>query len=109
LDLLSAYDKTQDELFINVADYLAVKMIRVSQEDYVIINALQIKKRRQALDIEDEETLENILNQTDRLDIKCAVNILLDNKHLAKKQLAELAPDIQKSFRKQPLYALMSA
>lgn len=39
--------------------------------------------------------------------ILCAVNILLDNKHRAKKLISQLSEEDQKTFRNYPIYYLM--
>ena len=106
LNLIHAYDGTKDERLLEVADYILKKLIEIlGQDDYLMINELQIKKRLSGLDETDKKTLSAI--ESDDFMLLCGKYILLDSKGEFKKYFKKLTEDEQKMFSDFPIYTLL--
>ncbi|MFR2794488.1 MAG: hypothetical protein ACLTBS_08450 [Eisenbergiella sp.] len=108
LEILSAYDATKNEKYFDMATVLITKLLEVNRDDEGgIINRLQLIKRKRGLSAEEIAELEIMEEQTENDMLKCAVNILLENKHRAKKMISQLSEEDQKAFRNYPIYKLL--
>ncbi len=108
IELVAAYDMTQNENYFIAAEMIIDKVLEVSPDDeYGIINKMQLIKRKGELSEENIATIERIEEMTDELIIKCAVNILLDNKGRAKKILAAMSKDERERMMSYPIHNLL--
>ena len=108
IELLSAYDKTQDEKLYNIAMFLANKFEETdSDNQYGIINKLQLLKRKRAFTDTEIAELEEIYQSPFDDLVVCAVEILLENKYAAKKRMAAMPTENQELFREFPIYNLL--
>ena len=106
IELMWAYDDTKNEKYYNVALLIIEKLIELDNDNSAaIINRMQLIYRKRTLSEEEMEKLESIEEQ-DHL-TKCAVNILLDNKRIAKKYLEKLSEEEINKFKQNPIYNLL--
>ena len=108
IEVLAAYDSTQNEKYYNFASRILDKLLRLSpNNDYWKLNQLQLIKRKSDLQEEELQKLEEIEERTDDVKVRCASNILLENKRRAKKILEEMDEDDKKTFVQYPIYNLL--
>lgn len=108
VEILAAYDLTNNEKYYNIAELLTNKLLEMSPDcELWKLNKYQLAKRKRILSEEELQDIEMILEKTD-LDItKCAANILLDNKRQARKILENLSEEDQLGFKEFPIYNLL--
>ena len=108
VEILSAYDKIHNEIYYEVADRLMNKVLEVNSEsEYGIINKMQLIKRKKELSQEQIEKLEEMEENANDLMVKCAINILLENKRMAKKLIEKLTIEEQEKLMSFPIYGLL--
>ncbi|WP_312070389.1 hypothetical protein [Anaerotignum propionicum] len=108
LELVAAYDKTYNQVYFDVANMIVDKILELSPEnEYGIINKMQLIKRKRQLNENEILKLEDLESKSVNPMTKCAVNILLENKRNAKKILDELPEEIQNEMRSYPIYSLL--
>ena len=108
IELLAAYDVTHNEKYYNTSKLIMEKILdKCSDDEYSVINMLQLVKRKGAFTEEQIIKLEEIEENTDNPNSKCAVNILLENKRQAQKILSSLSEAEQKDFKRYPIYNLL--
>lgn len=108
VELLAAYDITKNEKYYDMAKLISNKLLDVSpQNEYWIINKLQLLKRKRELSEEELQELEKIEEQTKDKQVICAANILLDNKRKAHKKIEELSKEEKEVFMNYPIYNLL--
>lgn len=108
VELVAAYDITCNEVYYNVAMRIIERILEVLPEDeYGIINKMQLLKRKGELCEKDILILEQIEENSDNLMTLCAVSILLENKRKVMKLIAELPEEKQKEIKGYPIYNLM--
>lgn len=108
IELLSSYDTTKKEVFFNLAECINKNMLLAFPNDEAtILNSIQLKKRKSDLSAHEITKLELILNQTTSTTIKYCTNILLENKHEAKKLFNTISKDEQNFLLKHPIYNLL--
>ncbi len=108
VEFVAAYDMVHNEIYYDIANYMIDKVLEVLPEDeYGIINKMQLLKRKRILSEEEIIKLEKIEEKSYNPIIKCAVNILLENKRKAQKLLLELPEEDQKAMMSYPIYNLL--
>lgn len=108
IEILSAYDVVRCEKYYNIAKKISDKLLDVSPtEAYLIINKLQLIKRKRSLTEDELQELESIEANSSDKKVICAVNILLENRRRAEKILNEMASEDKKVFLTYPIYNLL--
>lgn len=108
IEILSAYDAIKSEKYYNMAKVISDKLLAVnSKANYIKINRLQLIKRKRSLSEDELQELEIIENNTDVKEVICAVNILLDNKRKAQKELDGMPDEDREAFMTYPIYNLL--
>lgn len=108
VEILSAYDTTKNEKYYDIAKLLITKLLEVDAEnEYGIINQLQLLKRKRELSEEEISKLERLEEVSEDDMVVCAVNVLLENKHKAKKLIDQLSEERQEMFKGFPIYNLL--
>ncbi|MCH5250687.1 MAG: hypothetical protein J1E98_12170 [Lachnospiraceae bacterium] len=105
LKLIQVYDQNKDVEMLEIALYIINKLRTILGENqYYLINELQIKKRQGLFDKTDKSILTKI--ESDDLQLLCAKNILLGQKLEAKKYYESLPEDTKEFFDDLPIYTL---
>lgn len=108
MEILSAYDITKNETYYNLARLVIEKLLAVDSNKLEIrISYLQLIKRKRDLTEGELQELENIEVGTNDKMMACAVNILLENKRKAKKELDEMSNEDKETFMSYPIYNLL--
>lgn len=108
VEILSAYDEVHNETYYDVAELLINKVLEVNpNSEYGIINQMQLIKRKNELSGEQIAKLEEMEKKTNDSMVKCAINILLENKRVARKILEEMNVDKQNELMSYPIYNLL--
>lgn len=108
VEILSAYDTTKNEKYYDMAKLIITKLLEVDEEnEYGIINQLQLLKRKRELSAEEVDKLESLEVTSEDDMVVCAVNVLLENKHKARKLISQLSPEKQEMFKDFPIYNLL--
>lgn len=108
IEILAVYDAIKNEKYYNLAKVISDKLLAVDSEaNYIKINRLQLIKRKRSLSEDELQELENIESNTDIKEEICAVNILLDNKRKARKELDGMSDENRKVFMTFPIYNLL--
>lgn len=108
VEILAAYDITRNEKYFDMAQLLSNKLLQVDENnEYGIINKLQLLKRKRELSEDEISVLEKLEENTNDSMVRSAVNILLENKHNAKKLVNQLSEEDQATFKQFPIYNLL--
>lgn len=108
VEIMSAYDKTKNEKYYKMSKLLITKLLKVKRTDEIsLINYYQLIKRKRDFSEKEIFELEQIEDKTDNKLIICAVNILLENKNLAKRLIEQLPEEQQRIFKDFPIYNLL--
>ena len=106
IELMWAYDDIENEKYYNAAFLIIEKLIELDNDNVAAtINRMQLIYRKKELAEEEMRKLEAIDDQ-DYL-AKCAANILLDNKRIAKKYLEKMSEEDKNKFKQSPIYNLL--
>lgn len=108
IEILAAYDTTKNEKYFNIVKFISDKLYEMDpNRQYWIINKLQLIKRKRDFTDDEIKELEEILeNPIDDL-VSCAVDILLENKHSARKKIKRLPDEDRELFEKFPIKNLL--
>lgn len=108
LQLIGTYELNGEDEFLSMAMQILGRLLEVYPEDDIYtINVMQIKKRRDLLEKDDEETLFAIKERTENQQIHCCINILIGNYYDAKKILEKMDEEERNSFIKYPIIKLL--
>ena len=109
LELLKAYDETQEDEFLQEATRLAEWLIKAEcLEGISTVNYLQCIARRKKLSEEQETELIELLERyNDNEQMKAGIHILLENHKMAKRCLEQLDEEQRTEIYQFPIYALM--
>lgn len=108
VEVLSAYDSTKNEKYYDMATLLIAKLLEVDENnENGIINHLQLLKRKRELADEEISKIEKLEESTENEMIICAANILLENRHQAKKLMNQWSEEKQELFKNFPIYNLL--
>lgn len=108
VEILSAYDTTKNEKYYDLAKIIADKLLQINpQSDYWKINRLQMLKRKRILSEEELLELENMEQGASDMKLLCAINILLENKRDAQKNLNDMEKADREMFITYPIYNLL--
>ena len=105
LELIKAYDESNEQKWLEFAEYLIDKILEFSNSPSYIINKLQIIKRIRNLSQEEKDELYEIKeNEKDNM-IQCGIAILLDNSSDFERHFNKL--ENKEEFEKFPIYNLI--
>lgn len=104
LILINVYDRNSDPNFLDLADYLLHKLEPYVQKDLLLLNMMQIKKRRTGLNGEDLEQINRI--DSDEIHILFGKNVLLGNKQHAKQCFDRFSKEDKERYIQFPIYEL---
>ena len=104
LKMINVYDITNDAKFLDYADNLIDELMLLKNEDYLILNKMQIKKRKGKLSETDLEMIKNI----DGKDIGTCFGkyVLLEDKAKVRECFEEFSKEEKELFEKYPIYYL---
>lgn len=104
LILINVYDRNSDTHFLDLADYLLHKLEPYVQKDLLLLNMMQIKKRRTGLNGEDMEQIKSI--DSNEIHILFGKNVLLGNKQHAKQYFDSFSKEDKERYIQFPIYEL---
>lgn len=105
LELIKAYDKSNEQKWLEFAEYIIDKILEFSNSPTYIINKLQIIKRKRNLNKEEKDKLYEIKeNEKDDM-IQCGIAILLNNISDFERYFNKL--ENKEEFEKFPIYNLI--
>ena len=104
LILINVYDRNSDIHFLDLADYLLHKLEPYVQKELLMLNMMQIKKRRTGLSAEDLNIISSI--DTDELHILFGKYVLLGNKQQAKTCFDRFTIEDRERYAQFPIYEL---
>lgn len=104
LNVLDAYDKTNNKELLDYAEYLILKLLE-KKEDYDIyyINYCQILKRKGELSEKEQEILVSIKENSERKDVKLSCCLLLDSKLESKLLINKMCKEDLEEYKKYPI------
>ena len=104
LILINVYDINSDTHFLDIADYLLHKLEPYAQRELLLLNKMQIKKRRNGLSLEDLSIISRI--DSGELHILFGKYVLLGNKQQAKKYFDKFTIEEKERYKQFPIYEL---
>ena len=103
--MIKAYDESNEQKWLEFAEYLIDKILKFSSSPVYRINKLQIIKRIRNLNQEEKDELYEIKeNEKDDM-IQCGIAILLDNSSDFERYFNKL--ENKEEFEKFPIYNLI--
>lgn len=105
LEAILAYDENKNKKLLEYANFLLDKIINIeSMHEIAIINKCQIKKRLGKLTLDDKFELMKIFEKKkDNLIYSISINLLIDKKEDAKKELENLTEYEKEEYLKYPI------
>ena len=108
VELIAAYDRIHNETYYNVGMYMMDKMLIIKPDDeYCLLNRMQLLKRKRELSEEELLQLESIEQKSDDPMVKCGANILLGNKRTVQKIFDGMSKEQQEVMTSYPIYNLL--
>lgn len=108
IEILSAYDTTKNEKYYNTAEFICDKLMEINPDAvHLKLNRLQLIRRKREFTEDELQELEELESDTNDKKVVCAVNILLENKRRAKKELDEMSKEDKEVFMSYPIYNLL--
>lgn len=104
LKMINVYDITNDAKFLEYADDLFDELMLLKNEDYLILNKMQIKKRKGNLSELDLKIINNI--DDENIVVSFGKNVLLQNKTEARKCFDKFSKEEKEIYEKYPIYNL---
>ena len=109
LNILSAYDKTNNQELLRVAEKMADWIYENGREsfdkDIALLNVLQIARRQRELNLDEIQKLCDLVeNGNTREDIKVGTYLLLGNQAAAQVHLNKLSEQEQDDFKEYPIF-----
>lgn len=105
-EMLRAYDEQEnknEELLLTAEKYSDWLTEIIGKTNEMILNKLQIIKRRRAFDSEEISFLQNLRKNTDNIQIKCGANLLLGKKEVAQDCFDEMDEEDKEVFITYPV------
>ncbi len=108
LEIISSYDSQKEKAseLLKFAEELCSYICQFKQEDYeeiMLLNRLQIAKRKGPLTFAEKKDLMNLLSKEPPLNIQCGAYLLLDEKDLAQECFDKFNIEQQKLFLTFPI------
>ena len=105
LEAILAYDENKNKKLLEYANFLLDKIINIeSMHEIAIINKCQIKRRLGKLTLDDKFELMKIFEKKkDNLIYSISINLLIDKKEDAKRQLENLTEYEKEEYLKYPI------
>ncbi len=104
LKMINVYDITNDNKFLDYADNLVDELMILKDEDYLVLNKMQIKKRRGELSESDAEIIERIEEKD--IYIGFGKNVLLEDRIKAQECFEEFSTEEKERYEKYPIFRL---
>ena len=104
LILINVYDINGDAHFLDLAEYILKKIEPYVQMDLLLLNKMQIKKRRTGFSDEDITILSGI--DSEEIHVLFGENVLLENKLQAKKCFECFTKEEKDRYMQFPIYEL---
>lgn len=106
LILINVFDQNGDTRFLDLSEYLMQKLEYPENDELSLLNKLQIKKRRNALDDTDID----LLNQIDDSNNQAAFGkyVLLEDKEKASRVFDQFTDAQKEYYKSTPIYKLYS-
>lgn len=102
--MISVFDFNGDLRFLDLADYLLQKIDHLENEEILVLNKLQIKKRRDTFSKDDVKLLGKIIDSD--IHIKFGKSVLLEDKMTAEETFNKLSEKTKKQYESYPIYKL---
>ena len=106
LELIKTYDESNNQKWLELAEYLIDKILKFSCSPLYRINKLQIIKRTRNLNQKEKDELYEIKEKEKDDMIQCGIAILLDNSSDFERHYDKL--DNKEEFEKLPIYNLIN-
>ncbi len=107
LEMIKAFDSSNNSIFLDEAERIAVWLCEKNKSDMYIVNLLQICKRRGQLSDENiDKLLELEERNRDNLQMMLGINILLENYKFVEMKLKKLVGAKKEAFESYPIYTL---
>lgn len=104
LEIIKAYDINKNNDLLDYALFLLEKIKNYENlKEIVIINKLQISKRKNMLSEEDKALLLKIKDNYEDIFYKISINLLIDNKNEAQELFKKLSIEQQKAYKDYPI------
>ena len=110
LRIIDDYDRCHNHKLLDFAEKVYTWMLErypTIHEDLVMLNLLQIAKRKRDLTTDEILKLAALREEKWCLEVRCGAYILLSEYDNAKKCLEQMSYDVRDKFKKYPIYALM--
>ena len=110
LRIIDDYDRCHNHKLLDFAEKVYTWMLErypTIHEDLVMLNLLQIAKRKRDLTTDEILKLAGLREKKQRLEVRCGAYILLSEYDDARKCLEQMSRDARDEFEKYPIYALM--
>lgn len=109
LDLLEAYDISQNEEILNTAESFSDWLMGATEEELPyalrLLNSLQITKRKRALKTDEVKELYRLIEtQAAHEDVVVGAYLLLDQQAAAEMHFEKMSKKSQEEFKKYPIY-----
>ena len=104
LKMISVFDANDDSHFLDLADDLLSKIQEYLESEFVLLNRMQIKKRREKLSEEDITAIQNIDHPDSR--IQFGKTVLLEDKKSASEFYNLFSDEDRKIYQEYPIYKL---
>lgn len=107
LEVIKAYDISKKEVFLSLPDRILdiLQEKDAMQPDLLLLNRLQISKRKRPLSEEEKQQLFEIIKEEHSADeTKLGAFLLLDAESDARVTFEALSPDRKRSFSEYPIY-----
>ena len=105
LELIKAYDESNEQKWLEFAEYLIDRILKFSSSPVYRINKLQIIKRKRNLNQEEKDELYEIKEKEKDDMIQCGIAILLDNLSDFERYFNKL--ENKEGFENFPIYNLI--
>lgn len=108
LTYISAYDRTKNENYYKMAEFVLKKLLKEDSNNSVyIINKMQLIKRKRNLTQKEKSTLNEIKENTYNNMEKYCISILLENNYDIEKYYKKLSRQEKKDLEKFPIVNLI--
>ena len=102
LKLIKVFDANGDPHFLELAEYLLERITPYTDEEFILLNRLQIKKRKGKLSTEDINTVKSL--NTDDYRIQFGISVILENKVEADKAFEQFTKEEKECYMEFPIF-----
>lgn len=109
LELINSYDETKIIKFLNYAEIINMYlMLNYLEKDTILLNQMQIKKRKEGLSQFDINMLDTIVGSSKSINNLCGLFILKEDKENFEKHFRKLSSRERKLLKSYPIYTLLN-